>query len=118
MAVRTLATLALIAALAAPAAAQDRVTVGTVRQPSNGALFLADAAGYFTAEGLDVDMKAYSTSAAVADAMASGTIDFGLTDFSAATFSLAGAGVVRAVAGQAREKRDVEGNDLVVSLGA
>lgn len=118
MAVRMLAMLALIAALAAPAAAQDRVTVGTVRQPSNGALFLADAAGYFTAEGLDVDMKAYSTPAAVAEAMASGTIDFGLTDFSATTFGLAGAGVVRAVAGQAREKRDVEGNDIVVSLGA
>jgi len=118
MILRMLASLALIAALTAPAAAQDRVTVGTVRQPNNGPLFLADAAGYFTAEGLDVEMKAYSTSTAVAEALAGGALDFGLMDFSAEAFNLAGTGVIKAIAAQAREKRDVEGNDLVVSLGA
>src|SRR6185437_250853 len=118
MAARMLAVLALLVALTASAAAQERITVGTVRQPSNGPLFLADAAGYFTAEGLDVEMKAYSTSTAVADALAGGKLDSALVDFSAEAFNLAGTGVIKAVAAQAREKRDVEGDDLVASLGA
>jgi len=37
------------ASLVRPAAAQERVAIGTQRLPDNGALFLAAAAGYFKA---------------------------------------------------------------------
>ncbi|HET7847924.1 MAG TPA: ABC transporter substrate-binding protein [Pseudolabrys sp.] len=101
-----------------PAVAQEHITVGTVREPSNGALFLADSRGYFRTEGLDIEMKAFPTPVAVVQAVAAGTLDFGLADLSAEAFALAGAGAIKLVAAQAREKRAIEGNDLVVSVGA
>ena len=42
-----------------PAAAQDRVAIGTQRLTDNGALFLAAAEGYFRAEGIELGMTAY-----------------------------------------------------------
>ncbi len=115
---RPLAIISLLSCLVLPALAEEHVTVGTVRQPSNGALFLADSRGYFRTEGLDVEMKAFSTPVAVVQAVAGGALDFGLADLSAEAFDLAGAGAIKLVAAQAREKRAIEGNDLVVSLGA
>ncbi|HEX5509096.1 MAG TPA: ABC transporter substrate-binding protein [Pseudolabrys sp.] len=113
-----LATITLLVCFAFPATAQEHVRVGTIRQPSNGALFLADSRGYFRAEGLDVEMKAFSSPVAVVEAVAGGTVDFGLADFSAEAFNLAAAGAIKAVAAQAREKRTIEGNDLIASVGA
>lgn len=49
MILRALATLIVIIALIAHASAQERVSVGTLRLASNGALFLAAAQGYFKA---------------------------------------------------------------------
>ncbi|HEY5217999.1 MAG TPA: ABC transporter substrate-binding protein, partial [Pseudolabrys sp.] len=72
MVLRALATFSLIVALIVPAAAQERVTVGTLRQASSGALFIAAAQGYFKAEGLDVEMTAYPAAQAVAEALSLG----------------------------------------------
>lgn len=55
--------------------------IGTQRLDDNGALFLAAAAGYFKAEGIDRTMTTYECGRMVAEALASGTTDFALTGF-------------------------------------
>ncbi len=98
-----------------PAAAQERVSVGTRPLMENGALFLAAAKGYFKAEGLDVDMTAYRSDKDVVDALALGATDFAVVAFTPAAFSYAGRGLIKAVAAQVREKRDYDGNEVVAS---
>jgi NitT/TauT family transport system substrate-binding protein len=95
--------------------AQERVVIGTQRLTENGALFLAAAQGYFKAEGIDLAMTAYESDKAVAETLVSGATDFGLGRFTPAAFDAAGKGLIRAVAAQAREKRNYEGNQLVAS---
>ena len=107
MILRAAAILVLIANLIMPAAAQERVTVVTQRLVANGALFIAAVQGYFKAEGLELQMGAYGSARDVVEAVASGSADFGLTEFTPTAFNLAGQGAIKAVAAQAREKRDL-----------
>lgn len=109
------ALLSVIVASCTSASAQERVTVGTMRQIANGALFLAHAQGYFKAEGLDVDMIAYASDGDVAEAVAANAADLGLAAFTPAAFNYVGRGYMKAIAAQVREKRDYEGNVLVAS---
>jgi NitT/TauT family transport system substrate-binding protein len=51
----------------------------------------------------------------VAETLASGATDFGLTGFTPAAFNLAGKGVIKAIAAQAREKRYYEGTEIIAS---
>jgi NitT/TauT family transport system substrate-binding protein len=95
--------------------AQERVVIGTQRLSENGALFLAAAQGYFKAEGIDLAMTAYDSDETVAEMLASGATDFGLARFTPAAFDAAGKDLIRAIAAQAREKRDYEGSQLVAS---
>jgi len=81
----------------------------------NGALFLAAAAGYFKAEGIDLAMTAYESDRTVAEAVASGATDFALTGFAPAAFNFAGKGTIKAIAARTREKRYYKGTELVVS---
>jgi NitT/TauT family transport system substrate-binding protein len=97
------------------AGAQERVVIGTQRLTENGALFLAAAQGYFKAEGIDLAMTAYDSDQAVAETLASGATDFGLARFTPAAFDAAGKGLIRAIAAQAREKRDYEGSQIIAS---
>lgn len=115
---RALAFLVLTASFAFSAHAQERVTVGALRQTANGALFLADAQGYFKAEGLEVDMIAYGSESEVAEAVAANGADIGLAAFTPAAFNFIGRGYMKAIAAQVREKRDYEGNVLVASAVA
>ncbi len=115
---RILATFSIIAGSLCPAAAQERVTVGTMQQIANGALFLAAAKGYFKAEGLDVEITAYASDQDVVEALAGNATDFGLAGFTATAFNLAGKGAIKAVAAQVREKDGYEGNEIVVSNAA
>lgn len=112
---RVLAPLFLLVALIGPAAAEDRLTIGTMRQVANGALFLAAAKGYFKEEGVEVDMTAYASESDVVDALAAGATDLGLAAFTPAAFNHAGRGTIKMIAAQVREKRDYEGNELVAS---
>jgi NitT/TauT family transport system substrate-binding protein len=115
---RVFAFLPVIAALLSPAAAQERVTIGTTRAVASGALFIAAARGYFKDEGLDVDMTAYQDAQSVAEALAGGATDLGLAEFTTTAFKLAAQGSIKAIAAQVREQRDFEGNELVASNGA
>ena len=94
------------------------MTVGTLRQASSGALFIAAAQGYFKAEGLDVEMTAYPSAQPMLEALSLGATDFGLTEFTATAFNLAGKGAIKAIAAQVREKRDYEGNEVIASNAA
>jgi NitT/TauT family transport system substrate-binding protein len=108
----------IVAGFAAPAGAQERVMVVTQRLAANGALFIAAVNGYFTAEGLNLEMGAFHTTREVLDAVASGRAEFGLTELTSIAFNLAGKGAVRMIAAQAREWRDYEGNDVLASNAA
>jgi NitT/TauT family transport system substrate-binding protein len=112
---RALAPFLVIASLVSPAAAQERVVIGTQRLADNGALFLAAAAGYFKAEGIDLVMTAYENDRMVAEALASGATDFALAGFTPAAFNFAGKGTIKAIAARTREKRYYESTELVVS---
>lgn len=115
---RALAALTLLASLLTPAAAEERITVGTVRSSDNGALFLAVARGYFSAEGLTVEMTAYQSDRDVAQAVAAGAVDFGLAGFTPQTFDYAAQGFFKLVAAQVRERKGFEGNEVVASNAA
>jgi len=112
---RAAAIFVFISNLTFAAYAQERVVIGTQRLNENGALFLAAAQGYFKAEGIDLAMTAYDSDKAVAEMLASGATDFGLARFTPAAFDAAGRGLIRAIAAQAREKRDYEGNQIIAS---
>jgi NitT/TauT family transport system substrate-binding protein len=60
-------------------------------------------------------MTAYDSDKVVADMLASGATDFGLARFTPAAFDAAGKGLIRAIAAQAREKRDYEGSQIIAS---
>ena len=98
-----------------PAAAQDRVIIGTQRLADNGALFLAAAEGYFRSEGIDLGMTAYESDQAVVESLAAGTSDFALVGFTPSGFNYAGKGVLKAIAARTREKRFYENTDVVAS---
>ena len=111
----TVAVVILISNLSFAADVQERVVIGTRRLSENGALFMAAAQGYFKAEGIDLAMTAYDSDKAVAEMLASGATDLGLARFTPAAFDAAGKGLIRAIAAQAREKRDYEGNQVIAS---
>jgi len=115
---RALAAFTLLALLLTPAAAEERVTVGTTRSSDNGALFLAVARGYFSAEGLNVEMTAYASDKDVAQAVAAGAVDFGLAGFTPQSFDYAGQGFFKLVAAQVQEHKGFEGNEVVASNAA
>ncbi|MEJ2374268.1 MAG: hypothetical protein P8Y53_06890 [Pseudolabrys sp.] len=78
-----------------PAAAQERVRVGLTRVAANSAVSLATARGYFKAEVLDVDLRGFVLADQVAQALAGGALDFGVADFTATVFNLAGRGRIK-----------------------
>lgn len=111
---RTLLTIAAIAA-ATPAAAADKATIGVLRFVSSGGLYLAIERGYFTAEGIEPDLKFFEAAQPIVVAIASGDTQFGLTGITGASLNLAGKGTVKVIAAQGGEKKGVVGNTLVVS---
>lgn len=115
---RAFAAFILGTVLLTPAAAEERVTVGTTRSSDNGALFLAVARGYFSAEGLNVEMTAYASDKNVAEAVAAGAVDFGLAGFTSETFNYAAQGFFKLVAAQVQEHKGFEGNEIVASNAA
>jgi len=111
--------LALAALLAgAPAAAQERVSVGVLRFVSSGGLFLAVERGYFREQGLDVDLKFFDAAQPIAVAVVTGDADFGITAFTAGLFNLAGKGGLKVIAAQAKEAKGYEGNAILASKAA
>jgi NitT/TauT family transport system substrate-binding protein len=102
----TLAGAALTAGLApAGARAQAKtIRLGVLRLASAGPVFIAYEKGYFTDEGLTVELKFFDAAQPIAVAVTSGDVDLGVPAFTGGLFNLAGKGQMKVIAAQSREE--------------
>ena len=77
----------------------DAIKIGALKSSNVGPTFIAKEKGYFSAEGLDVEISYFESAQPIAVGVASGSLDFGTTSTSGGLFSLAGSGEVRIIAG-------------------
>ncbi|CAO3442716.1 ABC transporter substrate-binding protein [Azospirillum largimobile] len=89
------------AALAQPL---EKATVGVLALSSSGPIFIAKAKGYFEKEGLDVELKMFTSAQQVPVAVTSGDADFGVTGLTAGFYNLASKGAVTIIAAQSRDE--------------
>jgi len=82
-----LALALLLPALAAQAA--DKVRVGTIGSTSDAGLYLAEAKGFFKAEGLDVDLTTFDAAAKMIAPLGTGDLDVGSGAASAGLYNAA-----------------------------
>jgi NitT/TauT family transport system substrate-binding protein len=93
----------LVCAWSAGAAAADVVHIGVSRLASCGPIAIAIAKGYFAAEQLDPQLSYFDAQQPIAVGVTSGDLDFGIAAETAALYSLAADGKLRALAGGAME---------------
>lgn len=91
-------------ALGAPAVAGEPLRIGVLKLASSGPVFIAAARGYFTAEGIDAELRFFDAAQPVAVAVVSGDIDIGVTGLTAGFYNLAGKGALRIIGAQSREE--------------
>src|SRR5678810_1339556 len=89
------AALPALALLAANHASAEKLTVGSLPFVSASPVFIAKERGYFAAEGLEVETKAFQAAQAVAVATASGDLDVGVGGLTAGFYNLAGKGALK-----------------------
>jgi NitT/TauT family transport system substrate-binding protein len=77
----------------------ETIKLGSLTVANVGPIFIAKEKGYFTAEGLTVELVSFDAAQPVAVAVASGSVDFGVTSTSAGFYSLAGQGPLRIISG-------------------
>lgn len=75
----------------------ETVKIGIIKTTASGPIFVADAEGYFAAEGITVDLVYFDSGQPISVAVASGDIDFGSVGFTGGFYSLASQGVLRIV---------------------
>ena len=85
----------------------EKVTIAALAFISSSPLFIAQEKGYYTDEGLEVELKFFRAAQPVAVAIASRDADFGVTAFTAGFFNLAGKGALTVIGAQFRRKRDM-----------
>lgn len=102
---RLFAIVAAMAALSgAPALAQEKLTVAALRFVSSSPIFIALEKGYFKDEGLEVEIKFFQAAAPIANAVAAGDADLGITGLTGGFYNLAGKGAIKIIAAQSREE--------------
>ncbi|KAA0591776.1 ABC transporter substrate-binding protein [Azospirillum lipoferum] len=82
----------------------EKATVGVLALSSSGPIFIAKAKGYFAKEGLDVELKMFTSAQQVPVAVTSGDADFGVTGLTAGFYNLASKGAVTIIAAQSRDE--------------
>lgn len=102
-------------AFAGPALAGDRITIGTVASTGGASIFVADALGYFAANGLDVKLVQFSAAHELSTAAAAGDIDFGSTGINAPLCVFAYEGKVRIIGSGGEEHPGFRTVGFVVS---
>jgi NitT/TauT family transport system substrate-binding protein len=100
------------------AAAADKVKLGALRFTSHSGAFVAHEKGYFTAEGLEVELVFFQAAAPMAVAIASGDIDYGVTAISGGLINLANKGAIKIIGGALVEEKGVDGQKILVSNAA
>lgn len=98
--------------------AETDVNVGVIRLTSQAPTFIAYEKGYFEDEGLNVELKFFEASNALAVAVAGGDIDYGTTSITGSLFNLAEKGVIKVIAGSLTEAADVPGAVILASKKA
>ena len=91
------AVAAAAACIAPLAHANDDIIIGVVNSQGGASAFVAEAEGYFKAEGLNAKLIQFTSAAPIAAAAASGDIDFGSTGLTAALCNLANGGSLRII---------------------
>ncbi|HUZ67404.1 MAG TPA: ABC transporter substrate-binding protein [Beijerinckiaceae bacterium] len=89
--------------------------IGVLRLASSGAVFIADAKKYFQAAGIAPKLVYFDAAQPIAVAAAAGSIDFGVTAFTAGMFNLAAKGGLSVIAGQSRETKGFPLNGILVA---
>jgi NitT/TauT family transport system substrate-binding protein len=84
---------------ASRAAAAEAIKIGVSKLTNAGAVAIAEAKGYFTAEGLTAEVVFFDAQQPIAVGVASGDLDFGIAATTAALYSLAGQGALRIIGG-------------------
>ncbi len=97
--------LVLAALLSAEGVQAEAIKIGILKVGASGPVYLAQARGYFAAEGLTAEPVIFGAGQAVAVAVVSGDIDIGVTGLTAGLYNLASGGQIRVVAGLHREAR-------------
>jgi NitT/TauT family transport system substrate-binding protein len=105
VAFRFLAGFVALAALAfaSASAVAEPIKIALLKQGGSGPLFIAQEKGYFAAEGVPAELVYFEAGQAIAVAVVSGDIDFGVVGISGGFYSLAGQGALRIIAGAYRE---------------
>ena len=106
---------AFVLALAGPALALDRITVGTVASTGGASIFVAQALGYFAANGLDAKIVQFGAAHELSTAAAAGDIDFGSTGINAPLCVFAHEGKVRIIGSGGEEHPGFHTVGFVVS---
>jgi NitT/TauT family transport system substrate-binding protein len=92
----------------------ETIKLGT-QKPVGGPLYIADAKGYYAAEGLTPDYVFFEAGEPIAVAAASGAIDFGVAGLTGGFYSLAGQGALKIIAGQTHEVPTFHANTVAAS---
>jgi NitT/TauT family transport system substrate-binding protein len=85
------------------AAQAEQIKIGVLKTTASGPIFIANAKGYFAAEGLEAEVVFFASAQPIAVAAASGAIDFGNAGFKGGFYGLASDGALRIISGGASE---------------
>jgi NitT/TauT family transport system substrate-binding protein len=89
--------------LSTGAAQAEHIKIGVLKTTASGPIFIANAKGYFAAEGLEDELVTFESAQPIAVAAASGAIDFGNAGFTGGFYGLASDGALRIISGGAAE---------------
>ena len=103
------------AALALPAHA-ELIKIGISKLLSYPAVPIAIERGYFKEQGIDAEMSYFDSAQPITVAVASGSVDFGVSGLSAAFYTLAGQGQLRMIAASGYEEPGFYNIVLLASL--
>ena len=109
--------LVLLAACVTPGLA-SRAGAETIKigmQKTTNPIYIAQAKGYFAAEGLDAQLVYFEAGQPVAVAVVSGAIDFGIAGLTGGLYGLAEQGALKIIAGQTREAPGFRANTVAAS---
>ena len=99
----------------ARAAPLPKIKSGYLKSASASPIFIAEAKGYYAAEGLNVELVTFDAAEPIAVAVAGGSLDISLAGMTAGFYNLAGQGAMRIIAGAIHEVPGFKSEAVVAS---
>jgi NitT/TauT family transport system substrate-binding protein len=109
------AALLMTAALVPASLAAEKIKIGTLMTTGSGPLYIAQAKGYFVAEGLEAELVPFDAGQPVAVATVSGDIDFGVAGVTSALYTLAQQGQLKLIGGWAYDAPSFHTSGVIAS---